>query len=203
MSRARVRDSPIAAIRSVRHDLQLSPAIASPSKLGSESASAERVGSFAITSGWRCSGGQVLPQRWGHIARSTLRAEALAQLDRGRRQRTERGDVDRLAVHHASPEHLCLDGGGREAAQQPEPDLRAVIEAAHVSDEGVDQIAKAARRGRTAVEAGQEILTSPACPLSREAVRGLGSAIATANKCLAQSNKSRTKGDATMQWVPC
>src|SRR6516165_458811 len=59
---------------------------------------------------------------------------------------------------HARLEHLCLHGGGREAAHQPELDLRTAIEAAHVGDESVDQITKAARSGRTAVEAGQEIL---------------------------------------------
>jgi hypothetical protein len=55
-------------------------------------------------------------------------------------------------------EHFCLHGGGREAAHQPEPDLRAVIEAAHVGDEGVDQITEAARGGRTAIEARQRVL---------------------------------------------
>ena len=46
---------------------------------------AERAGSFgpfriharSIASGWCCSGGQVLAQRWRHIARSTLEAETL------------------------------------------------------------------------------------------------------------------------------
>src|SRR5262249_32719482 len=127
---------------------------------------AERVGSFGplrvhargIATGWCCPGGQVLAQRWRHIARSTLETKTLAQPDRGRSQGAECGDVDRLAVYHASLEHLCLHGGGREAAHQPELDLRAAIEAAHVGDESVDQIAKAARRGRTAIEARQQIL---------------------------------------------
>jgi hypothetical protein len=74
---------------------------------------AERAGSFGITSGW-CSGGQVLPQRRRHVARSTLETKALAQPDRGRSQRAECGDIDRLAVHHARLEHLCLHGGRRE-----------------------------------------------------------------------------------------
>src|SRR5262249_3696418 len=123
-------------------------------------------------SGWYCSGGQVLAQRWRHIARSTLETETLAQPDRGRSQGAECGDIDRLAVHHARLEQLCLHGGSREAAQQPELDLRAAIEAAHVDDEGVDQIAKTARRGRTAIEARQQVLvvrhrgTSPAADSS-------------------------------------
>src|SRR6476661_10461542 len=127
---------------------------------------AERVGSFGplrvyaigTAIGWCCSGGQILAQRWCHIARSTLETETLAQPDRGRSQGAERGDIDRPAVHHARLEHLCLHGGGREAANQPEPDLRAMIEAAHVGDEGVDQITKAARRGRTAIEPRQQVL---------------------------------------------
>src|SRR6516165_10387324 len=127
---------------------------------------AERAGSFSllrvhargIATGWCCSGGQVLAQRWRHIARSTLETETLAQPDRGRSQGAECGDIDRLAVDHARLEHLCLHGGGREAANQPELDLRAAIEAAHVGDESVDQIAKTARRGRTATEAGNRSL---------------------------------------------
>src|SRR6516225_1932929 len=127
---------------------------------------AERAGSFGplrihtrgIASGRCCSGGQVLAQGWRHIARSTLETETLAQPDRGRSQRAECGDIDRLAVDHARLEQLCLHGGGREAAQQPEPDLRAAIEAAHVSDVAVDEIAEPARRARAAIKAGQEIL---------------------------------------------
>src|SRR5262245_44418049 len=127
---------------------------------------AERAGSFGplrihvrcIASGWCCSGGQVLAQRWRHIARSTLETETLAQPDRGRSQGAECGDIDRLAVHHARLEHLCLHGCGREATNQSELDLRAAIEAAHVGDESVNQIAKAARRGRTAIEARQQVL---------------------------------------------
>src|SRR5215472_17498706 len=148
---------------------------------------AERVGSFGplrihargIVSGWCCSGGQVLAQRWRHIARSTLETKTLAQPNRGRSQRAECDDIDRLAVHHARLEQLCRHGGGREAAQQPELDLRAVIEAAHVGDESVDQIAKTARRGRTAIEARQQVLvvrhrgTSPRRELSRGKRYGL------------------------------
>src|SRR6476619_5796702 len=121
---------------------------------------AERAGSFGplrihargIASGWCCSGGQVLAQRWRHIARSTLETETLAQPDGGRSQGAERGDIDRVAIYHARLEHLCLHGGGRKPAHQPEPDLRAALEAAHIGDEGVDQITEAARRGRTAIE---------------------------------------------------
>src|SRR6476660_5000245 len=124
---------------------------------------AKRAGSFGCLrvrgiSGWCCSGGQVLADRWRHVARSTLETETLAQPDRGRSQGAERGDIDRVAVYHARLEHLGLHGGGREAANQPEPDLRAAIEAAHVGDEGVDQITKTARRGRTAIEARQQVL---------------------------------------------
>src|SRR5262249_43805593 len=127
---------------------------------------AERAGSFGplrihargIASGWCGSGGQVLAPRRGHTARSTLETETLAQPDRGRSQGAECGDIYRLAVHHARLEQLCLHGGGREAAQQPELDLRAAIEAAHVGDESVDQIAKTARPGRTAIEARQQVL---------------------------------------------
>ena len=43
------------------------------------------------------------------------------------------------------------------AAQEQIIRDRTAIEAAHIGDEGVDQIAKAARRGRTAVEARQQI----------------------------------------------
>src|SRR5215471_17524281 len=127
---------------------------------------AERAGSFGrlrihardIASGWYCSGGQVLAQRWRHIARSTLETETLAQPDRGRSQGAECGDIDCLAVHHARLEHLGLHGGGRETAQQPELDLRAAIEAAHVGDVAVDEVAEPARRAGAAVKAGQEIL---------------------------------------------
>src|SRR6185369_16670663 len=107
------------------------------------------VASPSIASGWCRSGGQVLAHRWCHVARATLETKTLAQPDRGRSQGAECGDIDRLAVHHARLEHLCLHGGGREAANQPEPDLRAAIEAAHVGDKGVDQITKTARRSRT------------------------------------------------------
>src|SRR5437016_14398698 len=111
---------------------------------------AERVESFgplrihtrSIASCWRYSADQILAQRWRHIPRSTLETKTLAQPDRGRSQGAERGDIDRLAVHHARLEHLCLQAGGREAAQQPELDLRAVIQAAHVPDAALDQIAK-------------------------------------------------------------
>src|SRR6476620_9303242 len=87
---------------------------------------AQRGGSFGslrvrlIASGWYCSGGQVLADRWRHVARSTLETETLAQPDRGRSQGAERGDTDRVAVYHARLEHLGLHGGGREAAHQPE-----------------------------------------------------------------------------------
>ena len=87
----------------------------------------------------------ILAQRWRHIARSTFETETLAQPDRGRSQRAECGDIDHLAVHHARLEQLCLHGGGREAAHQPELDLRAVIEVAHVGD-------KALTRSRTGAE---------------------------------------------------
>ena len=63
-----------------------------------------------------------------------------------------------LAVHHARLEHLGLHRGGREPAHQPELDLGAAIEAAHVGDEGVDQITKPTRSGRTAIEARQQVL---------------------------------------------
>ena len=72
--------------------------------------------------------------------------------------------VQSVAISIASPftmrasKHLCRHGGGRQAVRQPEPDLRALIEAAHVGDEGVNEIAKAARRGRAAVEARQQVL---------------------------------------------
>jgi len=89
---------------------------------------AERAGSFilrvharGIATGWCCSGGQVLAQRWRHIARSTLETETLAQPDRGRSQGAECGDIDRLAVHHARLEQLCLHGGSREAARSRPP----------------------------------------------------------------------------------
>src|SRR5215510_12478557 len=127
---------------------------------------AERVGSFdplrvyaiGTAIGWCRSAGQVLVQRWRHIARSTLETKTLAQPDRGRSQGAECGDIDRLAVHHARLEYLGLYGGGRQAAHEPELDRRTAIEAAHVGNEGVDQITKTARRGRTAVEARQQVL---------------------------------------------
>ena len=56
----------------------------------------------------------------------------------------------------------------------PELDLRAAIEAADVGDEGVDQITKAARSGRSAVEARQQVLVVRHCGTSarRELARG-------------------------------
>src|SRR5712672_816823 len=41
-------------------------------------------------------------------------------------------------------ENLPDGPGGREAAQQPEPDLRAAIDAAHVGDVAVDEVAEPA-----------------------------------------------------------
>jgi hypothetical protein len=44
---------------------------------------------------------------------------------------------------------------GGEPAKQPELDLAAVIEPAHVDDVGADEVAEPARRARPAVEARQ------------------------------------------------
>src|SRR5262249_61533022 len=85
------------------------------------------------------------------------------------------GNLGGLAVPHARLEPLCLHGGGREAAQQPEPDLRAAIEAAHVGDVAVDEVAEPARRAGAAVKAGQEILViGYACPERRRTSPGRG-----------------------------
>ncbi len=115
----------MAAIDSVRHELQLSPAIAVPSKFGSENASrSERVGSFGplpvdaigIAVGRCCSASQILVQRWRHGASATLEAEPLAQSDRGRRQRAERGDIDGLTIQRAPFDTF---DAGRRARCQP------------------------------------------------------------------------------------
>src|SRR5262249_10239818 len=84
--------------------------------------------------------GKVIGQARRDVLRHPLDPDAGTQPQRGRGQRAKLGDVHRLAGDHLGLKKLGLPREGSEPAQGRKLDLAALVEPAHVGDEGADQV---------------------------------------------------------------